>query len=197
MDDYPNATLRSDRWLRCDRLHCPGFPTLLRDVLHRFGYKRTPMYRGHLYHEFGHGRCEVHVHVPTHPFDPSMTARFTMATGNNLDDTLERAAHQALTEFCERHLSDLNDTVVALFPIRNEGNAAWSERLAAVGNPERSTYHVGWAFIACYAQYVSSMLQEVTAIGAYQCLCLEKYDNQVEVKNRLINDIQKGNRELL
>jgi hypothetical protein len=40
------------------------------------------------------------------------------------------------------------------------------------------------------------MFQEVIATGAYQCLCMEEYDHQVSAKNRLIKDIQKGNREL-
>jgi septal ring factor EnvC (AmiA/AmiB activator) len=100
-------------------------------------------------------------------------------------------------EFCECHLSGLDGTVVSLFPVQNEGNAAWSELLVTVGAPERLTYHAGWAFMARYAQHVSSMLQEVTVTGAYQCLHMEEYDHQVEAKTRLIKDIQKGNRELL
>jgi hypothetical protein len=151
------------------------------------------MYHDHLYREFKHGRCEVHVDVPTHPSDLSMTAWFTTATGDDLDDTLERAAHQTLMEFCECHLSGLDGIVVALFPVQNEGNAAWSELLVTVGAPERLTYHAGWAFTAHYAQHVSSMLQ-VTVTGAYQCLHMEEYDHQVEAKTRLIKDIQKGNR---
>jgi cell division protein FtsB len=135
--------------------------------------------------------------IPSHPSDPSMTAWFTTATGDDLDDTLERAVHQAITEFCERHLSGLVGTAIALFPIPNEGNMVWSERLAAMGNPERSAYHTGWAFTACYAQHMSSMFQEVAATGAYQRLRLEEYDHQVSAKNRLIKDIQKGNHELL
>jgi hypothetical protein len=46
-----------------------------------------------------------------------MMGWFTMARGDDLDDTLETAAHQALTEFCERHLSVLGDTAIALLPI--------------------------------------------------------------------------------
>jgi hypothetical protein len=64
-----------------------------------------------------------------------MTAWFTTATGDDLDDTLERAAHQALTEFYEGHLSGLASAAIALFPVQNEGNTAWSERLAIVGDP--------------------------------------------------------------
>jgi hypothetical protein len=153
MDDYPYATLRADRWFRCDGLHRPGFPTPLRDVLHHFGYTGLPAYRGRPYHQFGLGRCKVHVDILTHLTDPTMTA-----WGDDLDDTLKRAAHQALTEFYECHLLVLADTAIALLPIQNEGNAVWSERVAAIGDPELLTYHVGWALTARYAQHVSSLL---------------------------------------
>jgi hypothetical protein len=126
-----------------------------------------------------------------------MTVWFITATGDDLDDTLEWAAHQALMEFCERHLSGLDSTAVALFPIRNEGSVAWSEHLVAVGAPERPTYHTGWAFTARYTQHVSSMLQEVTVTGTYQHRRMEEYDHQVDAKTHLIKDIQKENRELL
>jgi hypothetical protein len=88
MDDYPYATLGADGWLRCDGLHRPAFPILLRDVLHRFGYTGTPAYSGRLYCEFGRSRYEVHVDIPTHHSDPSMTAWFTTAEGDDLDDAL-------------------------------------------------------------------------------------------------------------
>jgi hypothetical protein len=101
----------------------------------------TPTYRGHPYREFGRGRCEVHTNIPAHPSDPVITVWFTTATGDDLDDTLERVAHQALTEFYERHLAGFAGTAIALFPIQNEGNTAWNERLAAVDDPERSACH--------------------------------------------------------
>jgi hypothetical protein len=41
-----------------------------------------------------------------------------MALGDDLYDTLERAAHHALKEFCERHLSVLGDTAIAYSPFR-------------------------------------------------------------------------------
>jgi NADPH-dependent ferric siderophore reductase len=97
MDDYPYATLGANGWFRCDRLHCPGFSTLLWDVLHRFDYTELPVYRCHSYHQFGMGRCKVHVDILAHPTDPNMTAWFTTARGDDLNDTLERAAHQTLT----------------------------------------------------------------------------------------------------
>jgi hypothetical protein len=174
MDDYPYATLGADGWFRCDGLHRPGFPTLLRDVLHRFGYTGLPAYRGHPYCQFGLGRCKVHVDIPAHPTDPTMTAWFTTARSDDLDDTLERAAHQALMEFYERHLPVLGDTAIALLPIRNEGDAVWSERVATIGDPEIPTHHAGCALTAHYAQHVSSLLQEVTTTGAHLRLRLEE-----------------------
>jgi hypothetical protein len=118
MDDYPYATLGADGWFRCDGLHRPGFSTLLRDVLHHFGYMGLPTYSGRPYHQFRLGRCKVHMDILTHPTDPTMTA-----WGDDLDGTLERATHQALTEFCECHLPVLSDTTIALLPIQNEGIA--------------------------------------------------------------------------
>jgi hypothetical protein len=144
MDGYPYATLGVDGWFHCDGLHRPGFPTLLRDVLHRFGYMRLPVYHGRTYHQFGLGHCKVHVDILALPTDLTMTAWFTTARGDDLDDTLERAAHQALMEFCERHLPVLGDTTIALLPVRNEGSAVWSD-------PELSTHHTGWVLTARYA----------------------------------------------
>jgi hypothetical protein len=197
MDNYPYTTLGADGWFRCDGLHRPGFPTLLRDVFHHFGYVGLPAYRGHPYRQFGLGCCKVHVDIPTHPTDPTMTAWFTTARGDDLDDTLERAAHQTLTEFCERHLPVLGDTAIALLPVRNEGNAVSSERVTAISDPEFPTHHAGWALTARYAQHVSSLLQEVTSMGAHLRLCLDECVDQVKAKNRVVKDIQKGNRELL
>jgi hypothetical protein len=197
MDDYPYATLGADGWFHCDGLHRPRFPTLLWDVLHCFGYTGLPAYRGRPYRQFGQGCCKVHVDILAHPTDPTMTTWFTTARGDDLDDTLERTAHQAFTEFCERHLPVLGDTALALLPVRNEGNTVWSECVASIDDPEFLTHHAGWALTARYAQHVSSLLQEVTAMGAHLRLRLEECADQVKAKNRIIKDIQKGNRELL
>jgi hypothetical protein len=116
MDDYPYATLGANGWFCCDGLHRPGFPTLPRDVLHRFGYTGLPAYHGRPYHQFRLGRCKVHMDIPAHSTDPTMMAWFTMVRGDDLDDTLERAAHQALMEFYEHHLSVLGDTAISLLP---------------------------------------------------------------------------------
>jgi peptidoglycan hydrolase CwlO-like protein len=126
-----------------------------------------------------------------------MMAWFTTARGDDLDDTLDRVVHQALTEFCERHLPVLGDTTITLLSVRNEDNAVWSERVAAIGDPELLMHHAGWALTARYSQHVSSLLQEVTTTDAHLCLRLEEYVDQVKTQNRAIKDFQKGNWELL
>jgi hypothetical protein len=166
-------------------------------MLHRFGYTGIPEYRGRPYHQFGLGCCKIHVDILVHPTDLAMTAWFTTARSDDLDDALERVALQALTEFCERHLPVLGDTAIALLPVRNEGNAVCCERVTAIGDPELLMYHAGFALTARYSQHVSSLLQEVTTTGAHLRLHLEEYVDQVKAKNRAIKDIQKGNRELL
>jgi hypothetical protein len=69
-----------------------------------FWLHRASQYHGRPYHQFGLGRSKVHVDIPAHPTDPTMMAWFIMARDDDLDDTLERAAHHALMEFCEHHL---------------------------------------------------------------------------------------------
>jgi hypothetical protein len=165
--------------------------------LHRFGYTGLPAYRGHPYRQFGLGRCKVHVDIPAHRTDPIVTAWFTTARGDELDDTLERAIHHALMKFCERHLPVLGDTTIALLLVRNEGNAVWSECVAAIDDAELLTQHASWALTARYAQHMSSLLQEVTATGAHLHLHLEECAGQVKAKNRVVKDIQEGNQELL
>jgi hypothetical protein len=87
-----------------------------------------------------------------------MTAWFTTARGNDLDNTLERVAHQTLMEFCKHHLLVLSDTAIVFLASQNKGNTVWSEHVAAVGDPELSTHHAGWAFTARYAQHMGSLL---------------------------------------
>jgi hypothetical protein len=108
------------------------------------------------------------------PGFPPCSGMCCTTRGDNLDNTLDRAAHQTLTEFCECHLLVLSDTAIALLPVRNEGNAVWSERVAVIGNPELPTHHVGSALMARYVPHVSSLLQEVTVTGAHLCLRLEE-----------------------
>jgi hypothetical protein len=73
MDDYAYVTLRANGWFRCDGLHRPSFPTMLQDMLHRFGYTGIPAYRDRLYRQFGLGCYKFYVDILAHPTDSTMT----------------------------------------------------------------------------------------------------------------------------
>jgi DNA repair exonuclease SbcCD ATPase subunit len=84
-----------------------------------------------------------------------------------------------------------------LLSIQNEGNEVWSECVAAIDDPELLTHHADWALTTHYAQHMISLLQEVTETGAHLRLHLEECAGPVKAKNRVIKDIQEGNREHL
>jgi chromosome segregation ATPase len=61
--------------------------------------------------------------------------------------------------------------------------------VTAISDPEFLTHHAGWALTACCTQHVSSLLQEVTVMGAHLRLRLEECADQVKAKDRVVNDI--------
>jgi hypothetical protein len=74
-------------------------------------------YHGRICHGFHLGHYEVHIDIPLNVKQPSWTAWSTLAKGDDMNITLEKVAHKALTEFCEQHLVDTTNTPIALFPI--------------------------------------------------------------------------------
>jgi hypothetical protein len=93
MDKYSYYHVGEDGWLYTDRLHREGFTTILWDVLRCFDYESRPMHRGHTYHEFGLGRCEVQIDIPSNPEQQrDWMAWSTLAKGSDMDDTLEKVA---------------------------------------------------------------------------------------------------------
>jgi hypothetical protein len=81
-----------------------------------------------------------------------------------------------------------------LLPVWNEGNVVWSEHVAAISDPELPTHHAYWVLTTCYSQHVSSLLQEVTAMGAHLRHRLEEYAGQVKAQNHAVKGILNGNR---
>jgi hypothetical protein len=50
------------------------------------------------------------------PFNPTAPFRGAII-GNDLDDTVEKMVHMALTKLCGRNLANTADTPLALFPV--------------------------------------------------------------------------------
>jgi hypothetical protein len=46
---------------------------------------------------------------------------------------------------------------IALFPIRNQEDLVWKQRLEAVSNPEGPHFHAGMAALAGYAQHMFNL----------------------------------------
>jgi hypothetical protein len=91
-------------------------------VLQHFGYEGKPKYHGGVVREFQLVRCEVHVDIPINAKQSSWAAWSTSATTNGMHDTVEMAAHRALTEFYEQHLMDTTESVLALFPVWDQSD---------------------------------------------------------------------------
>jgi hypothetical protein len=92
-----------------------------------------------------------------------------------MHDTLEKAAHRALLEFCEWHLADTADSPIAMFPIRNQGDRTWWERMRAANDKTSPTYHVSFTACSCYAHYTYNMLHEERLINKSQHERLKEY----------------------
>jgi hypothetical protein len=65
-----------------------------------------------------------------------------------LDETVEQTAQVALTSLCESRLADTAVMPIALFPIRNQEDPMWKQRLEAASNHEGPHFHIGMAALA-------------------------------------------------
>jgi hypothetical protein len=62
-------------------------------------------------------------------------------------------------EFCEQHLADTADSPVALFPIRDQGDQTWWERIRASCDETSPTFHTGFTASSYYAHYTYNTSQ--------------------------------------
>jgi hypothetical protein len=65
--------------------------------------------------------------------------------------TVEQMALVALTSQCESHLTATTEMPTAFFPIRNQEDPMWQQRLVAMSDPEGPHFHAGVAEMAMYA----------------------------------------------
>jgi hypothetical protein len=68
-----------------------------------------------------------------------------------LDETVEQAAHVALTALCVSRLNDTTAIAIAMFLIREQEEPMWRQRLQDVTNPEGPHFHAGMAAMTKYA----------------------------------------------
>jgi hypothetical protein len=148
MDNYPHVTIAEDGSLCSTGQHHPGFSRVLYDTLRQLGYNGdAPVYCGHMSMAHGQDKCEVNVVIPLNQTEPWMAT----VIGVELDETVEQTAQVALTSLCETRLTDTTTMPIVLFPIRNQGDPVWKQRLEPMSNPEGPHFHTGMAALAGYA----------------------------------------------
>jgi hypothetical protein len=146
MDNYPHVTIAADGSLCSTGQHHPGFPLVLYDG-------DAPIYIDCMSMAHGQDKCEVNVVIPLNPMEPWMTT----VIGVELDETIEQTAQVALTSLCETRLANTAAMPIALFPIRNQEDPMWKQRLEAVSNPEGPHFHTGMAALAGYTQHLFNL----------------------------------------
>jgi hypothetical protein len=154
MDNYPHVTIAAYGSLCSTCQHRPSFPRVLYDALRQLCYDGDAhVYRGRMSMAHGQDKCEVNMVIPLNPMEPWMAT----AIGVKLDETVEQTAQVALTSLCETHLTDTAAMPIALFPICNQENPVWKQRLEAVPNPEGPHFHAGMAALVGYAQHMFNL----------------------------------------
>jgi hypothetical protein len=104
---------------------------VLYDTLLCLGYDgEVPIYRCHLSIIDGLDICKTSMTIPHN------LVQLWMGTiiSSEPDTTIEQTAHVALTSLCESRLTATTAMPIALFPIRNQENRVWKQRLEAVSN---------------------------------------------------------------
>jgi hypothetical protein len=154
MNNYPHITITKDGSLCSMGQNRPGFPRVLYDALRQLGYNGdVPVYRGRMSVAHGQDKCEVSVVIPLNSMEPWMAT----VIGVKLDETVVQTTHVALTSLCESCLADTAAMPITLFPIRNQEDHVWKQRLEAVSNPEGPHFHASMDALAGYAQHMFNL----------------------------------------
>jgi hypothetical protein len=177
MDNYPHVTIAEDGSLCSMGQHLPGFPRVLYDALRQLSYNGdAPVYRGRMSMAYGQDKCEDNVVIPLNPMEPWMATVIRV----ELDETIEQTAQVALTSLCETRLTDTAAMPIALFPIHNQEDPVWKQRLKAMSNPKGPHFHVGMAALAGYTQHMFNLQVSTGRTVMRQHLHSSSLEQQVE-----------------
>jgi hypothetical protein len=129
MDNYPHVTIAEDGSFYSMGQHRPRFPRMLYDALLHLGHDGdVPVYRGRMSKAHGQERCEVSVTLPlilTEPWE-------MIVVDVELDEMVEHASHVTLTALCEIRLDGTAAMPIVLFPIHEQEEPMWRQRLQDV-----------------------------------------------------------------
>jgi hypothetical protein len=88
------------------------------DALVQTGYREEVLeYHWWLYTEHVLSRCVVYLDIWSYPMFLDGSPWSTWVIRNDMDDTMEKAAHVALATLCSQHLLDTTGTPISLYLI--------------------------------------------------------------------------------
>jgi hypothetical protein len=185
----PHITIVEDGSLCSTGQHRRGFPRMLYDALLHLGHNGdVPVYRGHMSTAHGQHRCEVSMMLPLSP-----TEEWGMTViGVELHETIEQAAHVTLTALCGSRLNDTAAMSIALFPIHEQEEPMWRQRLWDVTDPEGPHFHVGMPAMTEYVQYMFNLQQNIIKTVIQQHLRMTFLEQHVEGLRRENATLRSG-----
>jgi hypothetical protein len=73
-----------------------------------------------------------------------MIPRIGVIVGSDVDNATKKMAYVALTALCECHLTDIADTPIMLFLIRDQEEPKWHRHLEAMCDLTSPQFGAGW-----------------------------------------------------
>jgi hypothetical protein len=124
-------TVDAQAWTHLNCLEEGDFPALLWDILKDFGYATYPEYSARELMSTGQLLCwEVKVKIPVCLTHPTWEEWEVQAQGLNLADTVQKAALEVLTTFCEKHADLVASTTAKVIPLPKQHSGHGIEREA-------------------------------------------------------------------
>jgi hypothetical protein len=134
-------------------------------------------------------QCEVSVMIPFDPTEPWLGS----IIGSEPDTGVELMVHIALTSLCENHLVTTAALPIALFPIWNQENPVWQQRVEALSNLRGPHFLAGMSSLARYAQYLFNLQHNIARTGMQQRTCLMAYKVSATTATREIERLRHEN----
>jgi hypothetical protein len=181
-------TVDAQAWTHLNCLEEGGFPALLWDTLKDFGYATYPEYSarelmttGQLLH------WEVRVKIPVCPTHPTWEEWEVKAQGLNLADSMQNAALEALTTFCEKHADLVASTASKVIPLPKQHSGHGIEREAFLSAQDSPPYS---------PELVTSVRFSKAMFDTYQVIVGESMFYRHQVYRQQVNGAESITQEL-
>jgi hypothetical protein len=153
MDNAGSTSADVESWTLVNYLEEGGFPAPLWDTLKDFGYTTYPEYSTREVMITGQLlRCEVKVKISVSPTNPTWEEWECKAQGQNLSDTMQKAALEALTTFCGIHPAEVANSAAKVIPVPEQHIAPGGERETILPAQSNSHYNPDLVTSVCFSE---------------------------------------------